>query len=67
MSQGSEWVFEVVLPLPFGWSLIRLKPKFLSVAGKNFKRHWLFHRKVQLGVGTYREQYWPKDYYAIQE
>lgn len=58
---AQEWVYEKIIPLPFGWSVIRLKPKFKKMHGDKFKSPML-HRKVQISPGYYREDYWPTNY-----
>ncbi len=57
MSYAVEWIYEVVLKLPKGFRIVRLKNRFSHLKYHRFA----LHRKTENPIGTYHERYyWPK-------
>jgi len=60
-SQAAEWIYEKIINLPYGWSVIRLKAKFRSRFGKMYRTYNLYHEQtVTDAAGKYtRVRFWP--------
>lgn len=60
-SVACEWVYEIIFHLPFGWKIIRLRPKVKKYLGDQYKSPMLY-KKIEIRPGTFREKYWPETY-----
>lgn len=61
MSREAEWIYEKIIYLPYGWSVIRLKRKFIGRFGGSYRRYNLYHEStVTDATWTYkRVRFWP--------
>lgn len=56
---GAQWVYDIVIHLPFGWKVIRLSPSVKKFVGEQHNSP-LLYKKIEGPPGTFREIYWPK-------